>query len=99
MRDATVMSAVVVNPSKRSGEWLEPSAPALDVDVSRRLLVEIPTGFTDMQLRQHDLALAWRMTTRQIFQTYFGRGYRVVDFLIAREAGRGQYLLAQKPEP
>jgi predicted GNAT superfamily acetyltransferase len=68
----------------------------LDLDASRRLLVEIPTGFTDMQRRQPDLALAWRMTTRQIFQTYLKRGYRVVDFLLAREAGRGQYLLAQK---
>jgi predicted GNAT superfamily acetyltransferase len=36
------------------------------------------------------------MTTRQIFQAYLNRRYRVVDFLLAREAGRGQYLLAQK---
>ena len=99
IRDATIMSAVLVNPCRKTGDWLEPGAPALDVGASRRLLVEIPTGFSDMQRRQPDLALAWRMTTRQIFQTYFGRGYRVVDFLIAREAGRGQYLLAQKPEP
>ena len=96
MRDAAVMSAVLVNPSTKSGEWLEPGQPALDLDTGRRVLVEIPTGFADMQLRRPDLALAWRMTTRQIFQTYLNGGYRVVDFLPAREAGRGQYLLAQK---
>lgn len=96
IRDATVMSAVVVNPSTKSGDWLGPGQPTLDLAAGRRLLVEIPTGFSDMQLRRPDLALAWRMTTRQIFQTYLNGGYRVVDFLLAREAGRGQYLLAQK---
>jgi predicted GNAT superfamily acetyltransferase len=36
----------------------------------------------------------WRLHTREIFQTYFERGYRVVDFFLSREAGRGHYLLA-----
>jgi predicted GNAT superfamily acetyltransferase len=49
-----------------------------------------------MQVRRPDLALAWRMTTRKIFQTYFARGFRAVDFFLAREAGRGQYLLARQ---
>jgi predicted GNAT superfamily acetyltransferase len=49
-----------------------------------------------MQRDQPDLALEWRMATRQIFHTYLNRGYRVVDFLFAREAGRGEYLLARK---
>jgi predicted GNAT superfamily acetyltransferase len=57
------------------------------------VLVEIPTGFGDMQRRDPDLALAWRMTTRRIFQSYLSRGYRVVDFFLSREAGKGQYLL------
>jgi predicted GNAT superfamily acetyltransferase len=96
MRDASVMSAVLVNPSRRAGEWLEPGEPALDLDDARRLLVEIPAGFGDMQIHRPDLALAWRMATRTIFQTYFGRGFRVVDFFLSREAGRGQYLLARE---
>ena len=97
MRDSSVMSAVLVNPSKMAGEWLEPGDAALDADDARRVLVEIPADFSEMQIRQPDLALAWRMATRRIFQTYFARGFRVVDFFFAREAGRGQYLLAQKP--
>lgn len=95
MRDSAVMSAVLVNPSNTSGEWLEPGDPVLDTDSGRRLLVEIPTGFSDMQVRRPEVALAWRMTTRKIFQTYFSRGFRVVDFFLARDAGRGQYLLAR----
>jgi predicted GNAT superfamily acetyltransferase len=95
MRDSALMSAVVVNPSKFAGEWLEPGDPALNADSARRLLVEIPTSFTDMQLRRPDLALEWRMRTREIFQTYFARGFHAVDFFLARDAGRGQYLLAR----
>lgn len=94
MRDSSVASAVVVNPSRPAGDWLEPGESALDVDAAR-VLVEIPTNFTDLQARCPGLALDWRMATRRIFQTYFRRGYRAVDFLLARDAGRGQYLLAQ----
>jgi predicted GNAT superfamily acetyltransferase len=46
-----------------------------------------------MQLREPDLALGWRLHTREIFQHYFARGYRVVDFFFSKSAGRGQYLL------
>jgi predicted GNAT superfamily acetyltransferase len=95
MRDSTVMSAVLVNPSKKVGEWLEPGPAVLEVDGNRRLLVEIPAGFGDMLIHRPDVALDWRLATRSIFQTYFGRGYRAVDFFLARDAGRGQYLLAQ----
>src|SRR3954453_3607439 len=77
----------------RQGE--NPSTPRLDLE-TRRLTVEIPTDFTDMQSRQPDLAMEWRLNTRSIFQTYLPRGYRGVVFFLAREARRGQYLLAQK---
>lgn len=97
VRDSTVMSAVLVNPSRDVAGWLEPSTRWLDAQTDRRLLVEIPTGFTDMQQRNPDLALEWRLVTRSIFQTYLRQGYRVVDFLLAREARRGQYLLALRP--
>jgi predicted GNAT superfamily acetyltransferase len=93
-RDSSVAAAVVVNASRPAGGWLEPGESAVDVDAAR-VLVEIPANFTDLQARRPDLALEWRLATRRIFQTYFGRGYRAVDFLLSREAGRGRYLLAQ----
>lgn len=95
VRDASIASAPVVNPS-RPGAWLEPGEGELAHE-SRRVLVEIPTGFSDMQAQVPDLALEWRMATRAIFQSYFRRGYRAVDFFLSREARRGHYLLAQKP--
>ena len=97
LRDAAIMSAVLVNPSRTAEDWIAPGEVVADVVDGRRVLVEIPANFTEMQRQRPDLAVAWRMTTRPIFQTYLNRGYRVVDFLFSREAGRGQYLLARKP--
>ena len=93
MRDASVASAPVVNPSREGARWVEPGDAALDLD-TRRVLVEIPVGFSEMMADAPSLALDWRMATRAIFQAYFARGYRAVDFFLAREARRGQYLLA-----
>ena len=97
IRDSSVMSAVPVNRAQQKGKWLAPALLTLDAS-DRRLLVEIPTDFTEMQRRMPELAMDWRLSTRSIFETYFPRGYRVVDFFLAREARRGQYLLALRTE-
>ena len=95
MRDTSVASAPVVNPSCEAGEWLEPGPANLAAD-DRRILVEVPMGFSDMQARGPELALAWRLASREIFQSYLRRGYRVVDFFLSRPIRRGHYLLARE---
>jgi predicted GNAT superfamily acetyltransferase len=94
VRDSSVAGAPVVNPSQPWEPWLQPGLANLSID-ARRLLVEIPLGFSEMLERDSRLAHDWRISTREIFQTYFRRGYRAVDFFLAREARRGQYLLAR----
>jgi predicted GNAT superfamily acetyltransferase len=93
VRDASLSRAPVVNPAQPGGEWVRPVEGDLALD-DRRVLVEIPAGFSEMQAADPKLALEWRLSTRRIFQQYFGRGYRAVDFFLAREARRGQYVLA-----
>lgn len=95
VRDSGVASAPLVNAcrSRTGTRWPDPGDPDLDLD-ARRLLVEIPVGFTEMLNDAPDVALKWRLTSRRIFQTYFARGYRAVDFFLSRESGRGHYLLA-----
>lgn len=93
VRDASVAAAPLVNPSKPAGAWLAPGEPRLDCD-DRRVLVEIPTGFGDMQARNPALALEWRLRTRAVFQAYLRRGYSVVDFVLNRGDARGHYVLA-----
>ena len=85
----TVEPASVTRPA---GEWLAPAAVDLALD-AKRISVEIPTGFSHMLSAAADLALEWRMTTREIFTTYFGRGYRAVEFFLDRQARKGTYLL------
>jgi predicted GNAT superfamily acetyltransferase len=95
MRDQGVAEAGRINRAAPvAGERLE----CVDVDLTldaRRLAVEIPMGFTDMLSKAPDLALAWRMATREVFTTYFGRGYRAVEFFLDRPSRKGSYLLVK----
>ena len=93
IRDSGLSNAPVVNPSRSEHGRLRPGPADLSLD-ARRMLVEIPTTFTEMLVADRDLAVEWRLTTRAIFQHYFARGYRVVDFFKASAVG--QYLLVKK---
>lgn len=94
VRSPEAVDAPVVNRTRPAGRWL--ACESYDLDrVDRRLWVEIPVGFTEMQMQDHLLALQWRMATRAIFTTYLEKGYRAVDFALDKAAGRGRYLLAR----
>lgn len=87
--------AAPINTTHPAREWLANSDVFLARD-ERRLALEIPMGFTDMQREAPALALEWRMQTREVFESYFAKGYRVVDFFLDRPHHRGRYLLARK---
>ena len=94
MRAHEVSESRVANTTVMEGEWRKTKQIDLTIG-DRRVWIEIPTGFTEMQQRAPDHALAWRMDLRQMFQTYFAKGYRAVDFVLQREQGFGRYLLAR----
>ena len=89
-----VADAPIVNTTRMDGEWRETTAINLALG-DRRVWIEIPTGFTDMQQRAPERALKWRLDLRQMFEAYFAKGYRAVDFVLQRDAGFGRYLLAK----
>lgn len=94
-RSHEIAEAPVVNVTAMDGDWRE--VKTIDLTVAeRRLWIEIPTGFTQMQQQSPERALQWRLHVRQMFQAYFAKGYRAVDFVLQREAGFGRYLLARK---
>jgi chorismate synthase len=63
----------------------------------RALLIEVPADIQAIKAASRDLALAWRMEIREIFETYFGRGYKVRGFgaLPGRGESRRGYLLCR----
>ena len=89
--------AAPVNATHPAQKWLANSDLFLARD-ERRLVLEIPMGFTEMQREAPALALEWRMQTRELFETYFHKGYRVVDFHLDRPHGRGRYVLAKRDQ-
>ena len=93
LRAHDVTEAEAANAIDFSGRW--PACTSIRLDLSaRRVAVEIPMGFGEMLTGAPDVALEWRLKTRNIFTTYLGRGYKVVDFLLDRPARKGAYLLA-----
>ena len=94
-RSHEVEEAPVANVTAIDGEWRVVKSLDLSV-VERRVWVEIPTGFTQMQQQAPERALQWRLHVRQMFQAYFAKGYRAVDFVLQRDAGFGRYLLVRK---
>ena len=89
-RATEVAHAPAANRTVATGRWLRSTPPDLVID-GPRLWVEVPADFTEMQQDAPELALDWRHRTRDIFETYFARGFRAVDF----ELGGRRYLLAQ----
>jgi predicted GNAT superfamily acetyltransferase len=92
---APVMTVEPAGLARPAGEWLEPASLALDLG-AKRIGVEIPTGFSQMLSDAPELALEWRMATRELFTTYFARGYRAVEFFLDRPARKGAYLLIKQ---
>lgn len=95
-RDRGALDAIALNPPVPGGEWEAPGAPVPMPAGAQRVLIHVPARFTEMQQSQPDLALAWRLQTRELFTACFARGYRAVDFLRHRDGG-GAYLLAETP--
>jgi predicted GNAT superfamily acetyltransferase len=90
-----VGDAAPVNTTRQAESWLANADLHLGRE-DRRVVLEIPTGFTEMQRDAPALALDWRMQTREAFEAYFRKGYRAVDFFLDRAQNRGRYLLARR---
>lgn len=94
-RDSRVMDAPVLNELSARDPWDMPGE-ATEPAGAPRVLIRVPSRFSDMQAQHPALAQAWRQQTRELFTRAFADGYRVVDFFKDDKAG-GAYLLAKEP--
>jgi predicted GNAT superfamily acetyltransferase len=62
------------------------------------LLFEVPYNLPDIKNRNLGVALEWQGKMRQLFRSYFKRGYAATDFWVAEEEGhlRAFYLLEKR---
>jgi len=63
------------------------------------LLAEIPADLNAIRAAAPDLALDWRLRTRDLFQRVFAGGYVATDFVFATRGGhsRAAYILTREP--
>ena len=59
-----------------------------------RLLIQIPAHFQAIKANHMELAYAWRIHSRTLFEAAFARGYVVTDLLF--EDGQSCYALVKK---
>jgi predicted GNAT superfamily acetyltransferase len=91
-------SAFAINRLDSTGPW----AKCVDLNLTckeDRVSIDIPIGFGAMLALAPDLALAWRLATRDLFTAYLSSGYLVVDFTLDRSAGKGSYILSREAKP
>jgi predicted GNAT superfamily acetyltransferase len=62
------------------------------------LLFEVPYNLPDIKARDLGMALEWQGKMRQMFRTYFRKGYAITDFWIADDEGhaRAFYFLEKR---
>jgi predicted GNAT superfamily acetyltransferase len=92
--------ASIINPSQLDSQDLpQPSNAILDpatfAETPALLLVEIPADIQAIRSENSDLALAWRLHTRGVFENLFNLGYLITDFVfLAGKQPRSFYVLS-----
>lgn len=83
----------LLNPTKLEGGYHLPGDQTISPSKTR-LLVEIPADIQAIRQKDREMGVAWRRHTREIFESVFSAGYRVVDFIYIRgETPQSYYLL------
>jgi predicted GNAT superfamily acetyltransferase len=78
-------------PRPASGvEWRAVDSPAGQPPPALAL-VEIPADFPALKAANPELALEWRLHTRQVFEQLFEAGYLATDFISGRDFPRRSY--------
>ncbi len=90
---APEVSAAVLNPCRTDALGF-PVPPDTPQKLSaRRHFIEIPADIAAIKAKNHPLALAWRMHTRELFRHCFSAGYHICDFIYQPADNRAFYVL------
>jgi predicted GNAT superfamily acetyltransferase len=85
----------LINPARLEGGLPVPPT-SFDLPPTKCCLVEIPDDIQYLKEVDPDLAIRWRLHTREIFETLFDQGFTAIDLLRRQSPsgeGRNYYLL------
>lgn len=85
--------ARLINPPG-AGRFLRPVEKILSLE-GESVLIQIPSDFQNLKAADRELALAWRLHTRGLFEGAFAQGYLATDLLV--ENGQAFYHLERNP--
>jgi predicted GNAT superfamily acetyltransferase len=90
LAEAIEMGAATVNSVSFSNGIPEPQG--WEQVTTPLALVEVPAHFQRLKSHSPETAKSWRTTTRDVFESYFKRGYSVTDLLRHQADGRDRCL-------
>lgn len=93
-----VRTLPIVNPARSNHTEPGPLDGGIE---ATDVLIQVPYLFQSVKKLSLDLGYAWRMHTREAFETYFARGYSAIDMLRGDlgEGGVAFYRLWQPQDP
>jgi len=89
--------ALLLDPTVERGGWRVVREVRTVAADAPRAFVEVPGRFTEMLQDAPELAMEWRLATREVFTACLSRGFRVTEFFADPENGSGRYLLERVP--
>ncbi len=81
-------NTTIINPTTLTNDGILLPTGTLQMPDTAFALVEIPLHYPAIIQNNSDLAMKWRLHSREVFQTAFERGYMVTDFLREQYEGR-----------
>jgi predicted GNAT superfamily acetyltransferase len=84
--------AAFLYPARNNGTFIRPPEGFVRPE-SDLVLAEIPSDFLSLKSADFELARAWRMFSREVFETCFRAGYLVTDFIYDKAQARSLYVL------
>jgi predicted GNAT superfamily acetyltransferase len=92
--DLLARATPILHVTRRDDGLVVPQEPSLDCH-DALLALEIPSDFQALKAADTALAMAWRMTTRALFEQYFAAGYSAIECLFDQSSGqrRNVYIL------
>lgn len=85
----------IINRLEEVAPGMTASSPVKLTCTEPEVLFEVPYNLPEIKARNLGVALEWQGKVRQIFRTYFKKGYVAMDFLVLEDDGhlRAFYLL------